>query len=63
MKIADFIINNSIDFSKETEAYVNGVFVLVFDSQTGETVGYGSRPRHYEYNPLDRKSLTVNQTF
>ena len=38
MKIADFIIYNSIDFSKETEAYVNGVFALIFDSQTGETV-------------------------
>ena len=62
MKIADFIIYNSIDFSKETEAYVNGVFALIFDSQTGETVWYGSRPRRYEYNPLDRQSLTKQLT-
>ena len=62
MKIADFIIYNSIDFSKETEAYVNGVFALIFDSQTGETVWYGSRPRRYEYNPLDRQSLTEQLT-
>jgi hypothetical protein len=62
MKIADFILNNSISFSKETEAYVNGVFALIFDSQTGETVWYGKRPRRYEYNPLDRKSLTEQLT-
>ena len=62
LKIADFIFNNSIDFSKETEAYVNGVYALVFDSQTGEAVWYGSRPRRYEYNPLDRQSLTKQLT-
>ena len=61
-KIADFVLNNSISFSKETEAYVNGVFALVFDNQTGEVVWYGSRPRRYEYNPLDRKSLTKQLT-
>ena len=58
MKIADFIFNNSIDLSKETEAYLNGVFALIFDSQTGEAVWYGKQPRRYEYNPLDRGSLT-----
>ena len=62
MKIADYIFNNSIDFSKETEAYLNGVYALVFDSQTGEAVWYGSRPRRYEYNPLDRQSLTEQLT-
>ena len=62
LKIADFIFNNSVDFSKETEAYLNGVFALVFDSQTGEVVWYGSRPRRYEYNPLDRQSLTKQLT-
>ena len=62
MKIADFIIYNSIDFSKETEAYLNGVSALVFDSQTGEAVWYGNRPRRYEYNPLDRQSLTEQLT-
>ena len=62
LKIADFIFNNSIDLSNETEAYINGVFALVFDSQTGEAVWYGSRPRRYEYNPLDRQSLTKQLT-
>ena len=62
MRIADFIFNNSVDFSKETEAYLNGVYALVFDSQTGEAVWYGSRPRRYEYNPLDRQSLTKQLT-
>ena len=62
MKIADFIFNNSVDFSKETEAYVNGVFALVFDNQTGQVVWYRKRPRRYEYNPLDRESLTKQLT-
>ena len=62
MKIADFIFNNSVDFSKDTEAYVNGVFALVFDNQTGQVVWYGKRPRRYEYNPLDRESLTKQLT-
>lgn len=62
MKITDFIFNGSLDFSKDSEAYLNGVFSLIFDSQTGEAVWYGSRPRRYEYNPLDRKSLTEQLT-
>lgn len=62
MKIADFIFNGSADFSKDTEAYLNGVFALVFDNQTGQVVWYGSRPRRYEYNPLDRESLTKQLT-
>ena len=62
MKIADFIFNKNVDFSKETEAYVNGVFALVFDNQTGQVVWYGKRPRRYEYNPLDRVSLTEQLT-
>lgn len=62
MKIADFIFNNSIDLSKETEAYVNGVSALVFDSQTGEAVWFGRSPKRYEYDPLDRQSLTKQLT-
>ena len=62
MKIADFIFNNSIDFSKDTEAYLNGMYALVFDSQTGEAVWYGKSPKRYEYNPLDRQSLTTQLT-
>lgn len=62
MKITDFILHGSIDLSKDSEAYINGVYALIFDSQTGEAVWYGSRPRRYEYNPLDRKSLTEQLT-
>ena len=62
LKIADYIINNSIDLSKETEAYLNGVEALIFDSQTGKTVWYGHSPRRYEFNPLDRQSLTKQLT-
>lgn len=58
LKIADYIFNNNIDLSKETEAYLNGVYALVFDSQTGKVVWYGSSPRRYEYDPIDRLSLT-----
>ena len=62
MKIADFIFNGSVDFSQDTEAYLNGVFALVFDNQTGQVVWYGSRPRRYEYNPLDHESLMKQLT-
>jgi len=62
LKIADFIFNNHIDLSKDTEAYLNGIYALVFDNQTGKVVWYGSRPRRYEYNPLDRQSLTKQLT-
>lgn len=61
-KITDYVFYGSLDLSKETEAYTNGVFALVFDSQTGEAVWYGKRPRRYEYNPLDSKSLTEQLT-
>lgn len=62
MKITDFIFYNDISFSKEAEAYTNGIWALMFDNQTGRVVWYGKRPRRYEYNPLDRKSLTEQLT-
>ena len=62
MKVTDFIFYGSLDLSKDAEAYTNGVFSLMFDSKTGETVWFGKRPRRYEYNPLDRKSLTEQLT-
>ena len=62
LKIADFIFNDNIDLSKETEAYLNGVFALVFDNQTGKVVWYGSKPRRYEYDPLDRQSMEKQLT-
>ena len=62
MKIADFILSGNLVFSKNAQAYLNGVFALVFDNQTGQVVWYGSRPRRYEYDPLDRQSLTEQLT-
>ncbi len=38
MKIADFLINNHIEFSNDTEGYLNGLFSVIFDTQTGEVV-------------------------
>ena len=62
MKITDFFLYNSIDLSKETEAYTNGVWALVFDNQTGRVVWFGKQPRRYEYNPLDHQSMTEQLT-
>lgn len=62
MKISDIIFNNSVDLSKDAEAYTNGISALVFDNQTGRVVWFGKRPRRYEYDPLDRSSLTKQLT-
>lgn len=58
MRIADFIINGNVDLSSDAEAHTNGVWALMFDNQTGRVVWFGKRPRRYEYNPLDRESLS-----
>lgn len=65
MKISDIIFYNSIDLSKDAEAYTNGIWALVFDNQTGRVVWFGKQPRRYEYDPLDKKSLTeqLNKLF
>ncbi len=57
MKIADFLINNHIEFSNDTEAYLNGLFSVIFDTQTGEVVWFGTAPRSYKFNPLDSKDM------
>ena len=53
MKIADALINNHIEISDDTEAYLNGLFSVIFDAQTGEVVWFGTAPRSYKFNPLD----------
>ena len=62
MKIADALINNHIEISDDTEAYLNGLFSVIFDAQTGEVVWFGTAPRSYKFNPLDgvdmKKQLT-----
>ena len=53
IKIADALINNHIEISNDTEAYLNGLFSVIFDAQTGEVVWFGTAPRSYKFNPLD----------
>ena len=62
IKIADALINNHYDLSDDTEAYLNGLFSVIFDTETGKVVWYGAAPRSYKFNPLDgadmKKQLT-----
>lgn len=53
MKIADALINNHIEISDDTEAYLNGLFSVIFDAETGKVVWFGTAPRSYKFNPLD----------
>ena len=57
MKTFDFLLNNNLDLSKDAHAYLNGMFSLIFDSQTGEVVWFGARPRDYKHNPVDRANM------
>lgn len=61
-KVLDFVFNNSVDISKDTESYLNGMFSLIFDSETGEVIWFGSRPRDYKHNPLSRADMTDQLT-
>lgn len=56
-RVLEYVINGSMNMSRNTEAYTNGVYALVFDSQTGHVVWFGTRPRQYNRNPLDHVSL------
>ena len=62
IKIADALIKNHIEISDDTEAYLNGLFSVIFDAQTGKVVWFGTAPRSYKFNPLDgadmKKQLT-----
>ena len=57
IKIADALINNHIEISDDTEAYLNGLFSVIFDAQTGEVVWFGTAPRSYKFNPMDDKDM------
>lgn len=56
-KVIDFLTSNSLDFSKDTERYLNGMFSLIFDCETGEVIWFGSRPRDNKHSPIDRGDL------
>jgi len=56
-KIADYIMNGNISLYSDTESHLNSLAALVFDSETGEVVWFGSRPRTYYVDPLDPAEL------
>ena len=57
-RVLDAVLNNSIDLSSDAEAYLNGVFALVFDNQTGKVVWYGAQPRRYKKSPVDQRTMS-----
>lgn len=58
-RVLEAVVNNNIIFgSNATDAYLNGVFAMVFDNQTGKVVWYGAQPRRNKKNPVDLQSLT-----
>lgn len=62
MKIADALINNHIEISDDTEAYLNGLFSVIFDAETGKVVWFGTAPRSYKFNPLDEGDMKKQLT-
>ena len=62
IKIADVLINNHLELSNDTEAYLNGLFSVIFDAQTGEVVWFGAAPRSYKFNPMDGKDMEKQLT-
>lgn len=57
MRVIDFLANDSLDLTKETEAYMNTVAALLIDTRSGKAVWYGSRPKSNKFNPLDKSSM------
>lgn len=62
MKIADALVNNHYDLSDDTEPYLNGLFSVIFDAQTGKVVWFGTAPRSYKFNPLDEVDMKKQLT-
>ena len=62
IKIADVLINNHLELSNDTEAFLNGLFSVIFDAQTGEVVWFGAAPRSYKFNPMDGKDMEKQLT-
>ena len=58
-KVLDAVLNNEINVGSDAEAYLNGVFALIFDNQTGEVVWYGAQPRRYKKNPVDPRTISA----
>ena len=62
VKIADAIVNNHYDLSDDTEPYLNGLFSVIFDAETGKIVWFGTAPRSYKFNPLDEGDMKKQLT-
>ena len=62
VKIADAIVNNHYDLSDDTEPYLNGLFSVIFDAETGKVVWFGTAPRSYKFNPLDEGGMKKQLT-
>ena len=58
MRVLDAVLNHEISFDSDAEAYLNGVFALIFDSTTGEIAWYGAQPRRYKKSPVDQRTLS-----
>ena len=58
MRVLDAVLNNEISFDSDAEAYLNGVFALIFDNTTGKVVWYGAQPRRYKKSPVDQHTLS-----
>ena len=58
MRVLDAVLNHEISFDSDAEAYLNGVFALIFDSTTGEVAWYGAQPRRYKKSPVDQRTLS-----
>ena len=57
-RVLNAVLYNDIDLSSDAEAYLNGVFALVFDNQTGKVVWYGAQPRRYKKSPVDQRTMS-----
>lgn len=56
--VLDYVLNGKrTTYWGSSEEYRNGVYALVFDSQTGKVLWFGSRPDQSDVNPLNPSQL------
>ena len=58
LNVMNFIVNGELNLSHDSEAFMNGVYSVIFDNQSGEVVWFGKRHPDYKHNPLDRGDMT-----
>lgn len=57
IRIADAVVNHNYELSDDTEPYLNALFSVIFDAETGKVVWYGTAPRSYKFNPLNGEDM------